>query len=167
MIFFKKLTFILITSIILISCTENEKLSYSEERGFNVDERSYQLGMLGGFAELVKLGLKPMAVSGSFIKKDMDILYPDLEKIAQLRGVKIYRETSPLQTDLESFERAEIVIFYKDDILNQYLALKDEKQQLLNMNQYEGAPRLQISVKLGKLLGYSDQAIEEWLKSHQ
>lgn len=162
----KIISLILATSLLLISCAENDDLSYSEDRGFDVNERSYQLGMLGGFAELVKLGLKPMAVSSSFITPDMDILFPDLEKIAQLRGIKVYRENSPLQTDLESFDRAEIAIFYTGDVLNQYLALKDEKQNLINANQYEGDARLQVSVKMGKLLGYSDDAIEVWLKSH-
>ena len=156
---------LLLVCFSVVSCSSNQELDYSEDRGVDVDERSYQIGMLSGFAELVKLGLKPMAVSGSFITSDMDILFPDLEAIAKLRGINVYRETDPLQTDLESFDRAEIVIFYTGDTLNQYLALKNEKRNLEQTNQYQGNPRLQISVKLGKLMGYSDEAIEIWLNS--
>ncbi|MCC3860810.1 hypothetical protein [Pseudemcibacter aquimaris] len=158
---------IFLSTIFLISCTEQKDMEYTEDRGFEVNERSYQLGMLSGFGEFVKGGIKPLSVSTSFSSSDMDIIYPDLEIVAKRLGIKVYRETSPMETDLFPFSRDEIVIFYMGDVLDQYLAVKARKQALLDNDQYVGEARRQIAYDFGKLMGYSDEGIEQFLSSSE
>ena len=156
-------TLILLSAVLFAHFANAQTMSYTEDRGYTVDERSYQIGMLTGFAEFVKQGLKPMAVSTSFSSEDMDVLFPDMEIMAKRLGVKVYRDNTPLETDLFPFSRAEIVVIYMGDVLEQYQAVKAEKAKLLENNAYTGAPRRQIAEKFGKLMGYDDAAIENWL----
>lgn len=149
------------------TASELPTISYAEDRGFEIDERSYHLGMISGFGEFVRQGLKPLAVSSSFTTPDMDILFPDLEVVAQNNEVEIYRDSSPLQTDLFPFSRAEIVVLYTGDVLDRYLALKEHQGELMAQGQYVGEARRDVAVRFGYLMGYSDEAIENWLSESE
>ena len=65
-----------------------------------IDERSYNLGILGGFSEVVRLGVKTLALSEVMSPADMDAMMADAAVIAERNGVLMWRETDFLVTDL-------------------------------------------------------------------
>ena len=138
-----------------------------EERGFIVDERSYNLGMLAGFAELVREDVKGAAFGNSLPTPEMDVFYPDVAILAERKGISVYRDATPLNTDLFSFDEGnEIVMLYKGDTLDRYLAIKADQARLIEAGEYEGEARLDIARRFGRLLSYSDEAIERMLVGH-
>ena len=58
-----------------------------------IDQRSYTLGGLATFAEMVRVGVKTLALSAAVTPEEMDDLVEDAERIAQEEGVLLYRET--------------------------------------------------------------------------
>ena len=66
----------------------------------SVDARSYNLGIIGGFAEVVRMGVKTLALSEVLLPSDMDDLWPDALVVAERNGVMLYREDDLLVTDL-------------------------------------------------------------------
>jgi hypothetical protein len=131
-----------------------------------IDERSYQLGVIGAFSEVVGAGVKKLALSSPMDPEDMDNLVDDAERIARENGVKIFREEDFLGTDLfpESItEGKHVLLIYLDPIKDEYLALKKEKVALLEKSAYEGEAREEIARKMGRLLSYSEEHIEQML----
>ena len=59
------------------------------------------------------------------------------------------------------------IIYYRQEDIRQYLALKKRKQQLLEQQAYQGEARRQIAVEYGKLLSYSPEAIERYLAQNE
>ena len=60
-----------------------------------------------------------------------------------------------------------IIYYRQEEDLRQYLALKKRKQQLLEQQAYQGEARRQIAVDYGKLLSYSQEAIERYLAQNK
>ena len=143
---------------------EMKKIDYTVDRGFEVDERSFQLGQIRGYCSFVSRGLKSVAVSTTYSTKDMNVLFPDFQKIADSYAIGVYRDPTPLETDLFTIDRPEIAVFYTGDVLEQYLALKAHQKKLIDSGQYVGKARRDVAVKFGKIMGYSDESIENWLK---
>ena len=142
-----------------------ETITYTVDRGFDVDERSFQLGQIRGYCSFVSRGLKSVAVSTTYTKADMDVLFPDFKIIADSYGIGAYRDATPLETDLFTIDRPEIAVFYTGDVLEQYLALKAHQKKLIDSGEYVGEARRDVAVRFGKIMGYSDEAIENWLAS--
>ena len=141
-------------------------ITYTVDRGFDVDERSFQLGQIRGYCSFVSRGLKSVAVSTTYTKADMDVLFPDFKIIADSYGIGAYRDSTPLETDLFTIDRPEIAVFYTGDVLEQYLALKAHQKKLIDNGEYVGAARRDVAVRFGKIMGYSDESIENWLSSN-
>ncbi len=55
--------------------------------GPHIDHRSYQLGIMGGFAEVVKLGVKQLALSEVMTPEEMNGVMDDAMVIAKRNGV--------------------------------------------------------------------------------
>ena len=66
----------------------------------NIDKRSYNLGILGGFSEVVRLGVKTLALSEVMSPEEMDAMMDDAAVIAERNEVMMWRETDFLVTDL-------------------------------------------------------------------
>lgn len=138
----------------------------SEERDPTIDPRSYQLGVIGAFAEVVGVGVKRLALSSPMTPAEMDSLIDEAEKIVARNDAEAYRETDLLVTDLfpaEITEGMHVIIIYNDPVLDEYRALKERKQSLVDEGRYEGEARKEIAREMGRLLSYPEARIERML----
>lgn len=135
-----------------------------EETG--IDARSYRLGGIGAFAEVVSLGIKKLALSAPMTPKEMDALIDEAERIVADNGAKCFREAEFLVTDLfpqSVTEGKDVLFIYLDPVREEYMALKEEKARLIEKGEYEGEARLEIARKMGRLLSYPEERIESML----
>jgi len=134
-----------------------------------IDKRSYNLGIMGGFAEVVKLGVKKLALSEVMTPEEMDDIMDDALVVAKRNGVEMWRETDFLVTDLYPADVAtskHVLLIYTGDTLDQYLALKSDKATLVAAGEYEGAAREDIARRFGRLLSYPEPVIDDLLERH-
>jgi len=134
--------------------------------GPHIDRRSYQLGIMGGFAEVVKLGVKKLALSEVMSPAEMDDIMDDAQKIAKRNGVEMWRETDFLVTDLYPADVAagkHVLLIYTGDTRDRYLEIKADKAELVAAGRYEGAAREDIARRFGRLLSYPEAVIDELL----
>jgi hypothetical protein len=132
-----------------------------------IDPRSYKLGIMGGFAEVVKLGVKKLALSEVMTPGEMDGVMDDAMVIAERNEVQMWRETDFLVTDLYPADVAEgkhVLLIYTGDTLDQYLALKADKARLVVAGEYDGAAREDIARRFGRLLSYPESVIDGLLE---
>jgi hypothetical protein len=142
-------------------------MAQNEENRPTIDQRSYNLGIMGGFAEVVKLGVKKLALSEVMTPEEMDGVMDDAMVIAERNGVQMWRETDFLVTDLYPADVAEgkhVLLIYTGDRLEQYLELKADKARLVATGDYEGAARKEIARRFGRLLSYPDPVIDDLIK---
>lgn len=136
----------------------------SHESG--IDERSYNLGILGGFSEVVRLGVKMLALSEVMSPAEMDGMMEDATVIAERNEVLMWRETDFLVTDLYPADVAEgkhVLLIYTGDTLDQYLAIKADKKALKAAGNYQGEAREDIARRFGRLLSYPEPVIDDLL----
>lgn len=136
-----------------------------------MDQFSYACGVMDAFNEVVKAGVKKLALSHPFMwDEQAENLIAEAEKIASRYGNLMMVEKELLITDLfplSSNKGKTVILFYRDaKVLEQYLSLKQEKESLLARNAYFGEDRKRIAVEFGHLLSYSDEAIERYLLSN-
>ena len=130
----------------------------------SIDQRSYNLGIIGGFAEVVRLGVKKLALSEVMTPDDMDAMFDDAQIVARRNQVRLYREPELIITDLYPADVAEgkdVLLIYTGNTLQEYLDLKADKDQLVANNRYRGSARRDIAVRFGKLLSYPNAVIDE------
>ena len=131
--------------------------------GPHIDHRSYQLGIMGGFAEVVKLGVKELALSEVMSPAEMDDIMEDALIVAGRNGVEMWRETDFLVTDLYPPDVAagkHVLLIYTGDTLDRYLAIKTDKAELVAAGKYTGAAREEIARRFGRLLSYPEAVID-------
>ncbi len=136
---------------------------HAQESKPDIDQRSYNLGILGGFAEVVRLGVKKLALSEALAPDDMDDLMADAAIIAARNEVMMWREKDLLVTDLypENIAKGKhVLLIYTGDTLDRYLAIKADKAALINGGRYEGQAREEIARRFGRLLSYPDNVID-------
>ena len=136
----------------------------STDMNRQIDQRSYTLGGLSTFAEMVRVGVKTLALSAAVTPEEMNDLVEDAERIAQEEGVLLYREPELIVTDLFPADVAEgkhVLLIYKGATLDEYLSLKQRKSELVASGSYTGDARRDIARQFGKLLSYPDANIEE------
>lgn len=135
-----------------------------------IDSFSYHLGAADCFCEMVRAGVKRLALSHPCgTKAERDSFLPEFEALCGKYGVKMYVEDQPLLTDLFplSLNRGKYnVLFYLEDAaLREYLDLKAEKEAALAAGTY-GAHREEISRRYGKLLSYTREGTERLLSGN-
>ena len=131
-----------------------------------IDERSYSLGLLGGFSEVVRLGIKTLALSQVMLPEEMDSMMEDAAIIAKRNDVLMWRETDLLVTDLFPADVANgkhVFLIYTGETLAGYMAIKADKSILLAEGRYEGQAREEIARRFGKLLSYPEHVIDNLL----
>lgn len=132
-----------------------------------IDRISFQLGMINCFVEMVACGVKKLALSPPVSPEDYEKIKDSSEKIVKGFGIKFYLEKSLMVTGLQSaeFTRGKWSILYYDDdeVLNQYLSLKEKKQELEKLNKYDKKAEEEISRAFMRLLSYPEEKIEEKL----
>ena len=136
-----------------------------------IDTFSYKLGAADCFCEMVRAGVKKIALAHPCnTKEERDQYLPYFEKLCGEYGVKLYVEDVPLLTDLFplSMNRGKFnAIFYQEEaVLQEYLGLKAEKEQALKEGTY-GQKRRDIAWRYGKLLSYTDEGIRRLLEQNQ
>jgi hypothetical protein len=134
----------------------------------DIDERSYQLGVIGAFAEVVGARVKKLALSSPMTPGEMDALIREAEKIVARNGALSWREEDFLVTDLfpaDVTEGKHVLLIYLDPVKDEYLALKAKKARLVAEGRYEGEARLEIAREMGRLLSYPESRIDELLRA--
>ncbi len=138
------------------------RVNFSEE----VDQRSYWLGSINSFSEMVAVGLKKLALSPAISPEEMDRIEADILAIAASSGIKAYRENDLIVTDLFPADVAkgkDVMLLYKGSTLDEYLALKQEKARLVKSDEYRGEARREIAMRFGRLLSYPDSYLKQKL----
>ena len=133
----------------------------------DIDQRSYNLGILGGFSEVVRLGVKKLALSEVMSPADMDAMMDDAMVIAKRNEVQMWRETDLIVTDLYPADVAagkHVLLIYVGDTLDEYLALKEDRAALVAAGNYSGAAREDIARRFGQLLSYPENIITDLIK---
>lgn len=137
-----------------------------------MDNYAYQCGVIDAFNEVVKCEVKLMALSHPVESKEESLKYLSfVEKITKQYGTSYYLEDSLLLTDLfpiSSNQGKCVYLFYKkEETLQTYLHLKQQKQHFINTGKYVGKNREKIAYRFGKLLSYSEEAIKELIMHNQ
>lgn len=137
-----------------------------------IDTFSYKLGAADCFCEMVRAGVKRLALAHPCpTKEERDQYLPYFEKLCGEYGVKLYVEDVPLLTDLFpiSMNKGKFnAIFYQEDaVLQEYLGLKAEKEQAQKEGTYTPEKRRDIAWRYGKLLSYTDEGIQRLLAGNQ
>lgn len=136
-----------------------------------IDEYSYHLGAADCFCEMVRAGVKRIALSHPCDSRaQRDAFLPDFDRLCAAYGVRYYVEDDPFLTDLfpVSMNRGKFnVIFYQEaEALEAYLALKAEKRRAVEAGEY-AACREEIARRYGRLLSYTEDGIARLLAANQ
>lgn len=135
-----------------VSCTRKEFLKES--------------GQVETFAEMVKSGVKPIALSPPLSSAEMDLFFPEAARIAEQYEIELYRESDLIETALFSdslIENMEVLILSKGNGLLSYKALKNEIKTAKSSGTYTGDRKIEFSRRFGRLLGYPVARINELL----
>ena len=135
-----------------------------------VDARSYNLGIIGGFAEVVRLGVKTLALSEVMTPEAMDDILSDAEVVAARNGVELYRESDLIVTDLyppDVAEGLDVLLIYTGDTLEKYLSLKQEQAALQSVGRYDSDAREDIARRFGRLLSYPEPVIDRLIAAQR
>ena len=138
----------------------------------NIDPYSYQCGVIDCFNEMVRSGVKALALSHPMDSAaERDALIPFARSCCHQYGNQLYIEDTPLLTDLFplSLNQGKFnILFYRaGHILDQYLRLKERKANLVAERAYFGGNRSQLAWEYGRLLSYPDEAIRHRTGSPQ
>ncbi len=134
----------------------------------SIDHFSYELGAADCFCEMVRAGVKQIALAHPCdTKEDRDEYLPYFEELCQKCGLKLYVEDVPFLTDLFPISMNQNkynALFYQEDrVIEEYLALKAEKQTAQQTGTYTQSKRRDIAWRYGRLLSYTDQGIQRLL----
>lgn len=134
-------------------------------KGTAGDNRSYQMGIMDCFNEMVHAGVKRIAMSHPFkTEEERNSYFAFCDKICLQYHTFWYPENEPFITDLFPEELSKdtcLIIFYRTfEDLKAYLDLKKRKETLISTGAYEDGERYRIAWEFGKLLSYTEEAIE-------
>ena len=132
-----------------------------------IDKFSYHLGAADCFCEMVRAGVKKIALSHPCdTQEERDSFLPEFDKLCEKYGVCYYVENEAFLTDLFplSLNQGKFnVIFYQDEtVLQEYLDLKAQKEKAIASAKYADY-RENIARRYGKLLSYTDGGIQRLL----
>ena len=135
-----------------------------------IDKLSYRLGAADCFCEMVRAGVKRIALSHPCdTEEERNSFLPEFDKLCEKYGVRYYAEDEALLTDLFplSLNQGKFnVIFYQDEsALKEYLDLKAEKEKAISTGTYAEC-RENIAHQYGKLLSYTDEGIQRLLDAN-
>jgi len=131
-----------------------------------MDSYSYELGVVGGFSELIHAGVKKLALSAPMSREEMDVFAKDAAEIASVHGVSVYREPELLVTDLfpeDVARNKEVLLLYRGSTLEAYHSLKSDKEELVRKGDYDSHARIEIARRFGRMLSYSPGEINRLL----
>lgn len=135
-----------------------------------IDTFSYQLGAADCFCEMVRAGVKRIALSHPCdSREERDRFLPEFDKLCQKYGVYYYVEDDAFLTDLFPLSlnkgKCNVIFYQEEPFLQGYLDLKAEKKRAVLEGNYD-ACREEIAWRYGKLLSYTDQGIQRLLDAN-
>jgi len=129
-----------------------------------LDRRSYNLGMIYAFSEVVGSGVKRLGLSPPLTEEEYENVIDDTRLIAEEYGVTLHTDRDFLETLLfnPEYTRGMIVIHLADsrETLDEYLRLKERKKRMEESGELTRMREEEIARGLGALLSYSEEAIE-------
>jgi len=140
-----------------------------DDSQWTIDQRSYNLGGIGAFAEMVGAGVKQLALSAPMDPAEMDAIIDEAERIAADNGARVYREDDFLVTALFPSgltEGKHVLLICSEATRQDYMDLKAMKRQLQDSGRYEAEARMEIARRFGELLSYSEEQVNSLL-SHE
>ena len=133
-----------------------------------LDQRSYQLGMIYAFAEMVGSGVKRLALSPALTEDQLERIIQEVRLIAEEYNLVLHVDRDFLETRLfnPEYTRGKIVIHMAADIvtIDEYEALKAMRGGHLEAGTLTEEAELEIARGLGRLLSYSEEAIQSLLE---
>jgi hypothetical protein len=132
-----------------------------------ISQNCFRLGASAAFSEMVRFGVKKLALSTAVSPEEMNEMIDELRQTIAEQKVQSYLETDLIVTDLFPADIAKgkhLMLIYKGTTLEEYLALKKKKEALVLSGNYSGKARKDIAREFGRLLSYSDSTIEEKIK---
>jgi len=133
-----------------------------------LDRRSYNLGMIYAFSEVVGSGVKRLGLSPPLTEDEYDNVIDDTRLIADEYGVTLHTDRDFLETLLfnPEYTRGRIVIHLADsrETLDEYLRLKERKRRLEESGELTRMKKVEIARGLGALLSYSEEAVDGLLE---
>jgi len=142
------------------------KPGVQKEKYLKMHSYSYELGVVGGFSELINAGVKRLALSAPLSSREMDQFIVDAEKVAASHGVSVYRESDLIVTDLFPTDVAvdkEVLLLYRGTTLDEYHALKSDKAAHEKAGIYGTEDRIKVARRFGRMLSYSPREINRLL----
>lgn len=141
-----------------------------------IDPYSFALGVCEAFCEVVRAGVKRVALSHPFtgdeLQNDLhgEAFLAACREIAAKYGCFAYLLEKPVITDLFPISLnlgKQNVVFCRDPAdMEELLAIQREKDALQAAGRYTGEPRRALAVRFGRLLSYSEEAIERYLSQN-
>ena len=141
-----------------------------------IDIYSHALGVCEAFCEVVRAGVKRIALSHPFTEEELhrdlngSTFFTACEKIAEKYSCRAYHLKEPVLTDLFPISLnlgKQNVVFYREESdIEELLSIQREKNELQASGKYEGEARRALAVRYGHLLSYSDEAITRYLKNN-
>ena len=136
-----------------------------------MDKYSYQCGVMDAFNEVVRAGVKRLALAHPCdTLEERDSYLPYAQQLCEKYGNYMYIENDSLLTDLFPIsmnkDKFNIVFARDPKDLQLYVELHVRKQNLITQKQYHGEARKQLAVEFGHLLSYSDEAIERLISAN-
>jgi hypothetical protein len=133
-----------------------------------LDQRSYQLGMVYAFAEMVGSGVKRLALSPALTEDQFEDIIEDVRLIAEEYGLVLHVDRDFLETKLfnPEYTRGKNVIHLAAEraTIDEYEALKERKRGHLVAGTLTEEADLEIAQGLGSLLSYSEESIQSLLE---
>ena len=152
--------FICMSTIVMASCSNTNSTG---------EDSAYVLGGIGAFGEMVNVGVKKLALSAPLSSADMDNIMEEASRVAEQNHVKIYREPDLLVTDLfpaDATQGKEVLLIYQGSTKEEYLQLKEDTRKLVEAGLYTGKTREAIARRMGRMLGYPPQQINQLLAAN-
>jgi hypothetical protein len=152
-----------LAALLTVACGGGECAQDAESQEWSLDRRSWHLGAIAAMSEMVDYEVKRLALSSPLTPDEMDGFIDDATQVAGEYDVAVFRETDFLVTDLFSADLTEgkdVLFICHDSTYHEYEALKADKKRLVESGEYHGEARTEIARRFGRLLSYSEAAIE-------
>ena len=136
-----------------------------------MDKYSYQCGVMDAFNEVVRAGVKRLALARPCdTREERDSYLNYAQQICEKYGNHMYVENDSLLTDLFPIsmnkDKFNIVFARDPKDLELYVELHVRKQKLIEQGKYHGEARKEIAVEFGHLLSYTDEALERLIATN-
>ena len=144
---------------------KNSEISQKRE----IDQYSYELGVMDCFCEMVAAGLKKLAMSHPCDTREERSRYEEeVTALCKKYQILYYPEDEAFLTDLFPEEankgKFNYLFFRTQEVLDEYLGLKEQQKLMKEQGTYTGQKRYEIAKGFGKLLSYPDEGIDRLIQ---